>query len=54
MNSLEKEFEDTDWLKLINRIRLFIDDYNLDLISIDLKKTNTSYKAKIKYGLGLR
>lgn len=54
MSILEKNFDDTDWLKLISRIRLFIDDYNLDLISIDLKKSNNIYKAKIKYGLGLR
>lgn len=57
MNVVVKEFEDTDWLKLINRIRIFIDEYNLEVISIDLRKTDDKkykYKAKVKYGLGLR
>ena len=54
---LTKEFEETDWLRLINRIRIFVDKYNLEIISIDLKKTSDKkykYKAKVKYGLGLR
>jgi len=57
MNVVIKEFEDTDWLKVINRIRMFVDEYNLEIISIDLRKTDDKkycYKAKVKYGLGLR
>ena len=57
MNIVTKEFEDTDWLKLISRIRMFVDEYNLEIISIDLRKTDDKkyiYKAKVKYGLGLR
>ena len=34
MNVVTKEFEETDWLRLINRIRLFVDEYNLEVISI--------------------
>ena len=57
MNVVTKDFEETDWLKLISRIRIFIDEYNLEVISIDLRKTNDKkykYKARVKYGLGLR
>jgi len=57
MNIVVKEFEEIDWLRLINRIRMFVDEYNLEIISIDLKKTTDrkyKYKAKVKYGLGLR
>lgn len=55
MNVVIKEFEETDWLKLISRIRMFIDEYNLEVISIDLRKINDkNYKAKVKYGLGVR
>lgn len=57
MNTITKEFEDTDWLRLINQIRIFVDEYNLEIISIDLKKTDDKkyiYKAKVRYGLGVR
>lgn len=57
MNTIVKEFEDTDWLRLINQIRIFVDEYNLEIISIDLKKTDDKkyiYKAKVRYGLGVR
>ena len=54
---MKKEFEELDWLRLISRIRMFIDEYNLEVIRIDLRKTNDKkykYKAIVEYGLGVR
>lgn len=51
---VKKEFKSENWLKCIYLVRQFIDEYNLELISIELKKENDYYVAKIEYGLGVR
>ena len=54
MSTVKKEFRHSNWLVCINMIRKYLDEYNLELISIELKKENDYYVAKIEYGLGVR
>lgn len=51
---VKKEFRSENWLKCINLVRLFIDEYNLELISINLKKEKDVYIAMVEYKLGIR
>lgn len=52
-HSLKKEFASTTWLGVIYAIKLFITDYNLELLSIDMKKKGINYIATIEYDLGV-
>ena len=51
---LKKEFSNESWLQCINLVRLFIDEYNLELISINLYKKENYYVANLEYDLGVR
>ena len=55
-----KTFIDLEWLKCIAKIKRFIEEYNLDLVSINIKKIKDQkkkldyYEATIEYGLNVR
>ena len=55
-----KTFVDLEWLKCIAKIKRFIEEYNLDLVSINIKKIKDQkkkldyYEATIEYGLNVR
>lgn len=56
---IKKTFSDLDWLMCISKIRQFIDEYNLELVNLKMKKITEKdkkvyYEAEIEYGLGVR
>lgn len=55
---VKKTFSDLDWLMCISKIRQFIDEYNLELVNLNMKKIDKDkkvyYEAEIEYGLGVR
>ena len=57
-DKITKTFVDNEWLKCLAKIRRFIEEYDLELISINLEKIRTEkgyiYEAEIEYKLGLR
>ena len=52
-HSLKKEFVNRTWLGVIYQVKIFIVDYNLELLSINLKKKANIYVATIEYDLGV-
>lgn len=57
-NTIVKEFTDLDWLRCIAKVRQFLDEYNLELINLKMKRIDEDkkvyYKAEVEYGLGVR
>jgi len=58
-NTVIKKFIDLDWLRCINKVRQFLDEYNLELISLNVERIQDKdkkiyYEAEIEYGLGVR
>ena len=59
MNNVKKTFTDLDWLRCINKVRLFLDEYNLELINLKMKQVKDKdkkiyYEVEVEYGLGVR
>ena len=59
MNTVKKTFSDLDWLRCISKARQFLDEYNLELISLKMKQIKDKdkkvyYEAEVEYGLGVR
>lgn len=58
-NTIIKKFTDLDWLRCISKVRQFLDEYNLELISLKMKQIRDKdkkiyYEAEVEYGLGVR
>lgn len=58
-NTITKTFSDLDWLMCINKVRKFLDEYNLELASLKMKRIKDKnkkifYEAEVEYGLGVR
>ena len=58
-NTIVKEFTDLDWLRCIAKVRQFLDEYNLELINLKMKRIvdkdkKIYYEAEVEYGLGVR
>lgn len=51
---IKKEFIGTTWIEAISKVKRFIDEYNLELMSINLKKEKDVYIAILEYKLGIR
>ena len=54
MTLIKKEFKGNNWIECLSYVKRFIDDFNLELISIDLHKKEDYYVAKVEYELGVR
>lgn len=48
---LKKTFADENYIRCLGKIRRFIDEYTLELISINLRKKENLYVANIQYDL---
>ena len=58
-NTVIKKFSDLDWVRCVGKVRRFLDEYNLELISLSVvriidKDKKVYYEAKVEYGLGVR
>lgn len=53
MKTIKKEFTASSWLECIYKIRIFIIDFNLELVRLELRKENNVFIAEVEYGLGV-
>ena len=56
-DTIKKTFVASNWIVCLGKIRYFIEEFNLELISINMKKTKQdtyTYVAEIEYKLGVR
>lgn len=51
---IKKEFIGTTWIEAISKVKRFIDEYNLELLRLELVKNDKDFVAKVYYDLGVR
>ena len=50
---IKKEFYCDTYLMCIAKVKQYVDSYNLELLSLNLKKQENEFKCVIEYGLGV-
>ena len=51
---IKKEFIGTTWIEAVSKVKRYIDEYNLELIKLEICQDDNNFIAKVYYDLGVR